>query len=475
MRAFLLLFLLVAGCVAPVDYAPLEARVDAAAAPFLVEDHGVPDGHHVGSLHNASYNLALEGYSNGVDQSQDANRIGNTTHYTEIALAGHYVYLNRASPDGATGGFVVIDVNDTKHPRVVGEFRGQSGYDIELNPEGDLAFFASQRDSPAEEAGAAMAGASATGRGVVAVDVSDPHHPLQVGYLPIPYNGAHTITYVRHPTAGNLLVVCTYDLYSTTVPGQPGVFPATQRVLLYRIDDRVLPSGRSVTFTPLSTYQFAAAAPAPFMALPHDVRVQVHPRTGQVLLYVAYWDLGVRIVDMTDPANLHDVSSWTDFSPSEQNNIHLAQPFADPIAGRDVTVAEPEIITAQGETGQVTLLDTTDPAHPAKLGHWTLPPGTFGQLGVSDLDFSPHNFDLWPGHIGLAHYHAGVWVLDVHDAANLAHPRATAFYMPHVSRTHPPVLDPDVWGVRARADPGGELLFASDQATGLHILRYTGP
>jgi hypothetical protein len=43
--------------------------------------------------------------------------------------------------------------------------------------------------------------------------------------------------------------------------------------------------------------------------------------------------------------------------------------------------------------------------------------------------------------------------------------------MPHMERPNSPVMQPDVWGV---VQSGG-LLYVSDKATGLSILRYTGP
>ena len=38
----------------------------------------------------------------------------------------------------------------------------------------------------------------------------------------------------------------------------------------------------------------------------HDNVVSKHPITGQVLLYIAYWDAGLRIVDVSDPATIAD-------------------------------------------------------------------------------------------------------------------------------------------------------------------------
>src|SRR5262245_26999454 len=43
---------------------------------------------------------------------------------------------------------------------------------------------------------------------------------------------------------------------------------------------------------------------------PHEGWIQRHPDTGRVLDYVAYWDSGMRILDVTDPANPIEVGAY---------------------------------------------------------------------------------------------------------------------------------------------------------------------
>jgi len=474
----------VAGCLSKpkVDYVALEQSVDEAAAPFLLSTHESASGHFDASLHNGSYNMQLVGYHNGVDDSGDANRIPGDAYYTELAVTHDYAYLSRNSASGSYGGFVILDIkDDPTHPRLVGEFKGLGSADIEVNEDETLAFLATQRNLPPQMAASALAATDPRAglpRGIYVVDISDKTAPVLDTFVPLPVNGPHTMTYYHHPNGKSYLIVCTYDLVSDPGSGAiVGTLGPTQRVIVYQVvEPGTLPGGlpAPASLVPVSQYTVPQQAPLGKLYLPHDTRVQVHPSWqggDHVLLYVAYWDKGLRILDMTDPANLKDVGSTTDFAPSALNNIHLAQPFDEPIAGRHVTVTQPEIPAAANETGQITFFDTTDPTKPEKLGHWTLPQGEQGQLGVNDFDFSPHNFDLWDGKVALAHFHAGVWVLDVHDDANLHHPRAVGFYMPHVSRTNSPSLQPDTWGVY---ETGG-LLYAVDEGTGLYVLKYTGP
>ncbi|HET6398164.1 MAG TPA: hypothetical protein VFH47_01255, partial [Candidatus Thermoplasmatota archaeon] len=225
---------------------------------------------------------------------------------------------------------------------------------------------------------------------------------------------------------------------------------------------------------PVNQFQITQRAPEGMVYFPHDTYVEGPTAArNQTLLYVSYWDKGLRIVDFSDPAKapLPELQGFTEFGPSSLNAIHFARPFDEPIAGLHVTVTEPEVVAAD-ETGQITFLDTTDLSRPPqKLGHWKLPPGHSGDLFVSNLDFSPHNFDVWDGKVALAHYHAGLWVIDVSDEDNLRSPRSVAFTMEVKERQDNTRMQPWFWGVLEHDG----LLYASDEGTGLYVYRYTGP
>lgn len=482
-------FVLVAGCFGKdrPDFAAVEAGVEASASPFLLQEHGADGDHFSAALHNGSFNMELVGYHNGVDESGDADRIPGDGYYTELAVTADYAYLSRQSASGSYGGFAILDLRDgPAHPRKVGEFKGLGSADIEVNEDESLAFLATQRNLPAQVAQSILGAQDPLAglpRGIYVVNIEDKANPSLETFVPLPVNGPHTLTYYHHPNGNEYLIACTYDLLTDPGTGALlGTIPVTQRVLVYEIVVRPdlpdpLPSvtdNLPATLVPVSQYSIVEQAPAGRLFLPHDTRVAVHPTYdggSTVLLSIAYWDKGLRLLDFTDPASLAEIGSTTDFAPSALNNLHLAQAFDHPIAGRHVTVTQPEIPQADGETGQLTFFDTTDPTSPAKLGHWTLPPGDQGQLGITGFDFSPHNFDLWDGKVAVGHFHAGVWVVDVHNERNLESPRSVGYYMPHVPRAGSPTHQPNVWGV---FEVDG-LLYAVDEGTGLYILRYTGP
>lgn len=484
--------LLMAGCLGfggeeRPDYDAVEQSIDAVASPVLLQTHDGERGHFDASLHEGAWNLELVGYHNGVDESGDPAAINARApmgYYTELAVTSTHAYLGRQSVDGSFGGFTIVDIRNASAPRFEGEFLGLGSADIEVNEEQTLAFLATQRNEPPQIAGSILGAQDPTAglpRGIYVVDIEQKDAPTLDSFVPLPVNGPHTITWFRHPGDGQqYLATCTYDLI--TEPGTGalvGTVPVTQRVLLHRV---VQQSGSPATLVPVGQFTIAEQAPAGKLYLPHDTRVQVHPTyEGQdrLLLYIAYWDKGLRILDITEPVapQMTQIGQATDFSPSTLSNLHLAQPFDEPIgdAERHVTVTQPEIPQVDGETGQLTFFDTTDPTAPEKLGRWTLPPGDQGQLGVTGFDFSPHNFDLWDGKVAIGHFHAGVWVIDASDEANLLDPKSVGFYMPAKHREASPARQPNVWGVFVQEVGGEPLLFAIDEATGLYILRYTGP
>lgn len=482
---------LLAGCLSfgeeRPDYDAIATEVDAAGGSLLALTHDAEDGHRDARLHAGAFNLELVGYHNGMPgDGQDPNAIPPGGAYNELVVTPEYAYLARTAVDGSFGGFTILSHKDPGNPGAltyVGEFDALGGADLEVNDDETLAFFAAQRNMPDQMLGALQTTQSPTAalpRGIYVVDISDKKAPTLESFVPLPANGPHTLTYHRHDNGNEYVIACTYDLI--TDPGTGAILatvPVTQRVIVYqvqRVPETPLPLGDAVpaTLVPVSQFSITDSAPAGKLYFPHDTRVQVHPTYGggqTSLMYVAYWDKGVRLLDFTEPASLSEVGFFTEFGPSRYNNIHLAQPFVDAIDGMHVTVAEPEIPAALEETGQVTFLDTSDPEHPRQLGSWKLPPGSQGPLAVTAFDFSPHNFDLWDGKMAIGHNHAGVWVVDVSDAENLAAPKSVAYYLPAKPRDNAPTLQPAVWGV---FEEGG-LLWASDASTGLYVLRYTGP
>ena len=169
----------------------------------------------------------------------------------------------------------------------------------------------------------------------------------------------------------------------------------------------------------------------------HDNVFSIHPITGQKLLYISYWDAGLRIVDVSNPPPIPDPegliwpqnneigrwlgcstdsSGWygpeggghANMSQSEwldaaqgNGNIHYAVPYDNLVCNgiselddmnewpadcgtgpddaefginwRHYTLIAPEYGSNSNHTGYVWTIDTTDPTQPFLVSKWKLP------------------------------------------------------------------------------------------------------
>jgi hypothetical protein len=426
----------------------------------IEEDHD----HNDQSLHAANYNLHAIGYHSGYGDGA-GRELPDDQGFSELFVRDGLAFLGRRGGD--EGGFVILDVSDPTSPARLGDYPGLANYDMESTFDNAYVFFVSQylnnqqpSTIPPDDPGDAP-------RLIHVVDIRDPRNPMEASAFPVPTRGVHTITYHRTDEGREFVAAQTYDFLpdpslGLSVPDQ-GPNPFSQRVLVFEFVRQPNP-------TLVFQSQFVQHPMPPQLGqfYPHDVAIQKHPLTGQLLMYVAYWDLGAYIVDISNPRMPRPIAQLTDFAPSSVRSVHLAAPANQLVDGRHVTVTEPELSGGEPESGQYTIFDTTDPANPKRLGHWTLPGKVANPVG---LRFSPHNFEVDNGLLVLGHYHAGVWVVDVSDATNLATPVATAFAYPTAERGAYGGDRPSVW--TALWDDG--YVYASDIASGLHVFRYGPP
>lgn len=467
MRSILVVaVLLAAGCVAPApspappgsgsspsDYDAIEAAIGTPIVQGNSHDHADP------KQHDAHYNLEVVAQLKG-----EAGRAGQPTEsYIETAVKGGYAYMCRSGPDQ---GLVIFDVQDIENPKQVGYLKLDAGFepDIEVSDDGKWAFWETQRFPTSAQVPSLLDPGANAQRGVHIIDISDKANPKWVGYSPTPPDGPHSITYAsianRHILFQSVYAFA-YAYADVEVPG-------AQRLIISELDTS-LPVAQLKT---LFEYVEPGATGKPGM-FPHDVSISVHPITGQTLAYVAYWDVGVVILDVTDPAKPVKVGVATDFGPAEYREVHMARQFPTLIDHRVIAVVEPEI-GAQENSGYVTFLDVTDPANPTYVSSWLIP----GNITSEGGSLGPHYFDAQFGRVALASYHAGFWVIDVHNKANLERPRTVAFSL--VNATGQALPGPlgglgggasafDAWWADESHVVGG------DSHGGLTIFRYTGP
>lgn len=316
---------------------------------------------------------------------------------------------------------VILNVSDPADIRQVGEITLPGVKDVKVSNDGKWAFVGNadaQGDHPL---------LPTTNSGFYVLDVSDKTNPTLKSFLPVgPRRGPHMVFY--HETAS----------------GDELVFGANADVSINRFDRT------TGTLTELARYQPDVVTdwnrdPQVFdvyyQGYAHDMFVMDDPVDNKTLMYVANWDAGLRIVDVSDPANPVELGKWMDYPDGHAGNLHTVSTLW--IGDRRITVGSPEIgfsvvggyHYAMGtEWTGVYVWDATDPADIKLLGTWSNPrdecalakrdlPGPLAEGATSS-----HNVQLEAGRVYLAHYDCGVWVLDVSTPELQAAPELLAYH-----------------------------------------------
>jgi hypothetical protein len=450
----LLLALALAGCLAPaqpVAPARLALPLDLRAVQTLLDadhDHADPALHALGQgLDEAAWLDPLEAEPS---PGQGAAWLSDIQFHGDLA----YVAVR-----GGRGGFFVVDAAEPLHPRVLGRYAAENSdsWYVKVSPRGDLVYLTVR---PRQDGNSLLdplaRGWSPAGQaclaGVQVVSVADPARPALAGC----YDAAPRTVNVWAAEFQGQEVLFVVDRGA----GQYGV-AASDRVLA--LDVQRLP-GDLVQIVPRGVVYTGPDRVEPQRALfVHDLFLEEHPLAHQRILYVANWDAGLALVDVTDLDHPRLLGRYDDPAPAVHMNIHTVKPHPGLLAGRHVTVAAPEPLGPAESDAPVRLLDTTDPGHIVQLATWRLDATT-----PEPYSFSPHDFTLDDGKLYLSYFHAGVWVLGLRDPE---HPQPIAFAMPHERSAA-------VAHGLARYAPRAEtavlhagLVWVSDMETGLYAYR----
>jgi hypothetical protein len=292
--------------------------------------------------------------------------------------------------------------------------------------------------------------------GVILVDVSDETNPRMVDRWMSPPSGAHTAKIMKYDDGSYYAFIASYGFsYANRV---------ASHVEILRVAESAAPVGTH--FEPVSEFfpSKLSGNDGTTSTFVHDMFIAPHEPSGKLLMWVSYWDGGVVLADVTDPANPTELSAWSDFDAALYGNVHFARPVGM-IGDRHISYAAPEFGSAE-HAGEAYVLDTTDPAAPELLAKWVLPGDPVNDGGYR---FSPHNFDPLGTRIVYAHYHGGVWVLDL---AAPESPVVEGYVFPTVPEGEPAFNAtedaPNVWA--AVWGPDGTI-WASDIGTGLYHYR----
>lgn len=433
--------LLLAGCVAPSD-APVdlgsvaEAPLDWAtrALPYgKGHDHEDPD-HHVGlstpNFHLLGWDPLLTDY---YGRSSGGNLCGDGAEADGRRLAAVHGFQTDVA-------LVLSDVTDPAAPKKLGELSipyshardvamtadmkyvvlgmsgartnyGQGGRAIETPlPVGLDAAPWTWTDACGRTT--AVAAPPATPSGIVLVDVQDPMEPTVVDYFPQPTSGTHSIYATE--IDGTTVVV------ASVLNG--GVQPAGYWSF-FTVEDGAFVFQSAWNSVPVST-------DPPLQNFHNDAWVHKHPVTGQTIAYLADWDGGLVLLDVSDLRQPKEMARWSNFvsANGEDNtgNTHSALVMDELWGDRLYAFVGQEILDHPRDTptGVIWAMDVTDPTMPEILSAWTLPVDVEWE---DPVQFSTHYPTVFDRTMFVTMYHGGLWAVDVADPAS---PESVGVFVP---------------------------------------------
>jgi hypothetical protein len=196
---------------------------------------------------------------------------------------------------------------------------------------------------------------------------------------------------------------------------------------------------------------------------PHEGFVQRHPVSGKMLLYIGYWDSGLRIADVTDPLHPVEVGAF-DYGPgTPYRHAHTATPTPS----GNWTYVSSELAEFGPPGGSVNIFDThtcdgTSFCTPTLVGSYHAagaPVQDENDLYSSYLAWDPHNMTpKGENTFALGNYGYGARLV---DTSNKAAPQELSFFLPNSNA-------PLEWVALFGSDG---LVYTSDINKGLFILK----
>ncbi|MDQ6673029.1 MAG: hypothetical protein M3069_20200 [Chloroflexota bacterium] len=343
-------------------------------------------------------------------------------------------------------GVRVIDVHDASAPTPLGSAAAYSGttaehvaavhYDTTAFS-GTVLFTGIQRCS-------ASGGAAG---GLAIWDVTDPSHPAELGFLPTGRapRGVHEFTvrqrgdrwYAYLAVSNSEVTDGRGDLriVDVTDPRQP-----LEVVNWGARRDAGLQVGYGAQCAP----DCRGAVPQAFL---HSVALSPDGRTA----YLSYWDLGVIMLDVSEPNAPRWLGRFAEPSAAEGNthSVALAHDGKLALVG-DETFGPP--------WGHLRLVDVLDPSNPIQVGAFETPDSAGGTPGeqYAHTIHNPTVDDRDPNRAYLAWYADGVRLLDISEASRPV--ELASWVPPHEAM---------VWSVAFM----GDLMLVGDVNNGLYVLR----
>ena len=399
--------------------------------PSFSEGHGI-------HRHDKTKNAELVGFHTLGDVGSESVSGGPDNPLygmiTDIWLEGDLGFVSMQTTSAPTGnrGVAILDVSAytraesraeleraemTVLSYIGNETEAGAGNSVKVSDDGQYLAFSKQaigarygRPASASTEDQDEPGPNVTGAEVY--DISDPGDPEYIGSAQGPHAGFHNC--FVHQIGGDHYVF-----------GVQGVGAGTAGVQIFRITDAgVIPvnfwGGDDLPVTDYGTNAIGGLfGPIPGFYC-HDFFVHRDPKTGTPLGFVANWNFGTVVLDMSDPTDIETLGR------GKMDVAHYTQPAPALVDGKRLLVAgqERDESPEGGPTysGYVNLFDldaiiegegftSVDP-----LAQWTLYDNV--EFANGTYAFSPHNHDIvveddedaW---IVQANYHAGVRFLKI--------------------------------------------------------------
>jgi hypothetical protein len=432
-----------------------------------------------GSKAGSSWNMRVVGHDNLDVRGFN----GDVWKYGDYAYVGHWGFAdwatgnNRFCPDEPNNGVAVIDVSDPANPTRVSTLQNPEGTSAEdvvvyTAPFGPLA----GHDIAAagiQWCGGARSDPDAI-HGLMLWDVEDPTDPVELGFYDSGCctRGVHEFEIESRTDLHRTFAYATVPAGSYPDPDTTsGVRDESSKgdFRLIDITDPANPFEVSTWKVQQAGGPFAAQGCDPDGNYGHGAE----PSEDGELVFLSYWDSGYIRLDLTNPAN-PVYTGRAAFPANADGDAHSSQydEERELLFSADEDFCKTSGSGIEKGFGYMRVWDFGDPSHVTQIGSYKTP----RSLGTDDQaagDFVIHNNFLVGETLYESWYTDGVRVLDVSDPA---HPEEVAYFVPPA--TENPVKPSQrgtltnttqVWGVVE--DDG--LVYASDMNSGLWILERT--
>lgn len=367
-------------------------------------------------------------------------------------ICGHFV----------SGGLSILDVTDPARPAVVHHLPSETPntWNINVQVASPIMMVANERIIPGW---GPHPPDSPWVAGVQFYDISDPSAPRRLGAWRTTGTGTHRNWYV----GGR------YAYLTTSEEGYNGRF-----LLILDVSDLEHPKEAGRWWVP---GQAARNGEKPWWPTDHGrFHATLHgPIVAGDLAFLAYEDLGLKILNVSDPTH-----------PELVGDCNMKPPFAGythttlPLMGRDLVVAAEETIAfnCREEQKRIWLVDIREPSHPVPFQTLPLPVEPPGAPSWCEkgLRFGPHNLhENRPGAfqseklVFNAFFNAGLRVWDILDPFR---PREVAAFMapnPPRALDYRPGAVPVLSSEDVYVDDRG-YCFLTDHSAGLYVVELEG-